>query len=75
MGTHSKTTRRSGWNGHFSSIFKKNIIKEEGYRDDILSKFSGGSDSSLPDESLKIKPLHVSQDISEKSPQKNILVR
>ncbi|MCT0502164.1 hypothetical protein, partial [Lactococcus cremoris] len=59
----------------FSSIFKKNIIKEEGYRDDILSKFSGGSDSSLPDESLKIKPLHVSQDISEKSPQKNILVR
>ncbi|AWN67116.1 hypothetical protein LL14B4_12995 (plasmid) [Lactococcus lactis subsp. lactis] len=59
----------------FSSIFKKNIIKEEGYRDDILSKFSGGSDSSLPDESLKIKPLHVSKDISEKSPQKNILVR
>lgn len=59
----------------FSSIFKKNLIKEEGYRDDILSKFSGGSDSSLPDESLKIKPLHVSQDISEKSPQKNILVR
>lgn len=59
----------------FSSIFKKNIIKEEGYRDDILSKFSGDSDSSLPDESLKIKPLHVSQDISEKSPQKNILVR
>lgn len=59
----------------FSSIFKKNIIKEEGYRDDILSKFSGGSDSSIPDESLKIKPLHVSQDTSEKSPQKNILVR
>lgn len=59
----------------FSSIFKKNIIKEEGYRDDILSKFSGGSDSSLSDESLKIKPLHVSKDISEKSPQKNILVR
>lgn len=59
----------------FSSIFKKNIIKEEGYRDDILSKFSGGSDSSLPDESLKIKPLHVSKDISEKSLQKNILVR
>ncbi len=59
----------------FSSIFKKNIIKEEGYRDDILSKFSGSSDSSLPDESLKIKPLHVSQDLSEKSPHKNILVR
>ncbi|MCT0076707.1 hypothetical protein [Lactococcus lactis] len=59
----------------FSSIFKKNIIKEEGYRDDILSKFSGGSDSSLPDESLKIKPLHVSQDLPEKSPHKNILVR
>ncbi|WP_270251168.1 hypothetical protein, partial [Lactococcus lactis] len=59
----------------FSSIFKKNIIKEEGYRDDILSKFSGDSDSSLLDESLKIKPLHVSKDISEKSPQKNILVR
>lgn len=59
----------------FSSIFKKNIIKEEGYRDDILSKFSEGSDSSLPDESLKIKPLHVSQDTSENSPQKNILVR
>ncbi len=59
----------------FSSIFKKNIIKEEGYRDDPLSKFSGNSDSSIPDESLKIKPLHVSQDLSEQSPHKNILVR
>ncbi|MCD6633024.1 MULTISPECIES: hypothetical protein [Lactococcus] len=45
----------------FSSIFKKNLIKEESYHDKILSKFPINNHSSAPDEKSKIKSLDIAQ--------------
>ncbi len=50
----------------FSSIFKKNLIKEESYHDKILSKFPINNDSSAPDEKSKIKSLDIAQSSHDK---------
>ncbi|WP_270245047.1 hypothetical protein [Lactococcus lactis] len=63
----------------FSSIFKKNLIKEESYHDKILSKFPINDDSSASDEKSKIKPIDIAQSSNEKSsiisPQKHHMIR
>ncbi|WP_349652157.1 hypothetical protein [Lactococcus lactis] len=50
----------------FSSIFKKNLIKEENYHDKILSKFPINNDSSALDEKRKIKSLDIAQSSLDK---------
>lgn len=50
----------------FSSIFKKNLIKEESYHDKILSKFPINNHSSAPDEKSKIKSLDIAQSSLDK---------
>ncbi|WP_270251106.1 hypothetical protein [Lactococcus lactis] len=50
----------------FSSIFKKNLIKEESYHDNILSKFPINNEASAPDEKSKIKSLDIAQSSHDK---------
>lgn len=50
----------------FSSIFKKNLIKEENYHDKISSKFPINNDSSALDEKSKIKSLDIAQSSLDK---------
>lgn len=51
----------------FSSIFKKNILKESSYHNEILSKFSTNTVISTPDENFKIKSLNITQTSTEQS--------
>ncbi|MGV8956193.1 hypothetical protein [Lactococcus lactis] len=50
----------------FSSIFKKNLIKEESYQDKILSKFPINNEASALDEKSKIKSLDIAQSSHDK---------
>lgn len=50
----------------FSSIFKKNLTKEESYHDKILSKFPINNEASAPDEKSKIKSLDIAQSSIDK---------
>ncbi len=51
----------------FSSIFKKNILKESSYHNEILSNFSTNTVISTPDENFKIKSLNTTQTSTEQS--------
>lgn len=65
----------------FSSIFKKNILKEVSYHDEIMSTFQAPAVTSNPlsvDNSNKVQPLHTTKSKLEQSaqaPKKYHLVR
>ena len=65
----------------FSSIFKKNILKESSYHNEILSQFqtpSAVTKHLSTDDSKKVQSLHTAQSTdeqSDQSPKKSHLVR
>ncbi|WP_270219765.1 hypothetical protein [Lactococcus lactis] len=65
----------------FSSIFKKNILKEASYHDEILSKFEtqpSNSNFLNSDASNKVQSLHVAKSKDEQysqAPKKYHLVK